>query len=39
MAQVTDEELALHLREAWRLIAPEKLHVLLPATNNSGSRS
>ena len=23
---VNDEELALHLREAWRLIAPEKLH-------------
>jgi hypothetical protein len=27
--RVTDEELALHLREAWRLIAPEKIHDLL----------
>lgn len=26
---VSDEELALHLREAWRLIAPEKLQALL----------
>jgi hypothetical protein len=26
---VDDEELALHVREAWRLIAPEKLHALL----------
>jgi hypothetical protein len=27
--RVSDEELALHLREAWRLIAPEKIHGLL----------
>jgi hypothetical protein len=27
--RVDDEELALHVREAWRLIAPEKLHALL----------
>ncbi len=27
--RVSDEELALHLQEAWRLIAPEKLHALL----------
>jgi hypothetical protein len=27
--QVSDKELALHLQEAWRLIAPEKLHTLL----------
>jgi hypothetical protein len=27
--RVTDKELTLHLREAWRLIAPEKLHALL----------
>ena len=27
--QVDDEELALHVREAWRLIAPEKLHPML----------
>lgn len=31
--QVSDKELALHLREAWLLIAPKKLHELLgPAT-------
>src|SRR5213083_1839534 len=27
--QVSDKELALHLREAWLLIAPKKLHALL----------
>jgi len=27
--QVSDKELAVHLREAWLLIAPKKLHVLL----------
>jgi hypothetical protein len=27
--QVDDEELALHVQEAWRLIAPEKLQALL----------
>lgn len=27
--RVTDKELTLHLREAWRLIAPEKLQALL----------
>lgn len=26
--RVSDKELTLHLREAWRLIAPEKLHAL-----------
>ena len=26
--RVTDEELAFHIREAWRLIAPEKLQLL-----------
>jgi hypothetical protein len=31
LARVSDRELALHLREAWRLIAPEKLHALLGA--------
>lgn len=29
LPRVKDKELALHLQEAWRLIAPEKLHVLL----------
>ena len=27
--QVSDEELAFHVHEAWRLIAPEKLHALI----------
>jgi hypothetical protein len=29
LANVDDEELAFHVREAWRLIAPKKLHALL----------
>jgi hypothetical protein len=27
--RVDDKELALHIKEAWRMIAPEKLHSLL----------
>jgi hypothetical protein len=29
LPRVKDKELALHLKEAWRLIAPEKLHARL----------
>ena len=29
LPHVSDKELSLHIREAWRLIAPEKLHSLL----------
>ena len=29
LGKVSDEELKFHIREAWRLIAPEKLHTLL----------
>jgi hypothetical protein len=29
LPQVSDKELAAHIREAWKLIAPEKLHSLL----------
>ncbi len=29
LPRVTDKELAMHIREAWKLIAPEKLHILL----------
>lgn len=29
LPRVKDKELAMHLQEAWRLIAPEKLHALL----------
>ena len=32
--RVSDKELALHLREAWRLIAPEKLHGMLPQSDH-----
>jgi len=32
LAHVSDEELTLHLREAWRLIAPEKLRTLVEAS-------
>lgn len=36
LARVTDEELTLHVHEAWRLIAPEKLHgLLLPTPKKS----
>jgi hypothetical protein len=31
IARVSDKELALHLREAWRLIAPQKLQDIPPA--------
>lgn len=30
LGRVSDEELAFHIHEAWRLIAPEKLHTLVP---------
>jgi hypothetical protein len=33
LPRVTDKELALHIREAWQLIAPEKLHSLLGDSN------
>ena len=29
LAKVTDKELKFHLEQAWRLIAPEKMHALL----------
>ena len=29
LPRVTDKELKLHITEAWKLIAPEKLHALL----------
>jgi hypothetical protein len=32
--RVSDKELESHIREAWRLIAPAKLHQLLPAELN-----
>jgi hypothetical protein len=30
LAQVSDDELASYIREAWKLIAPPKLHAALP---------
>ena len=32
--RVSDKELESHIREAWRLIAPSKLHQLLPTESN-----
>ena len=32
LPRVKDKELAMHLQEAWRLIAPEKLHAALETT-------
>jgi hypothetical protein len=29
LPRVRDKELSMHLREAWKLIAPEKLHIML----------
>jgi hypothetical protein len=29
LPRVSDKELKMHLREAWKLIAPEKIHALL----------
>jgi len=39
--RVSDEELTLHLREAWRLIAPAKLQAMLeagPGESNSSKK-
>ena len=32
--RVSDKELESHVHEAWQLIAPSKLHQLLPAESN-----
>jgi hypothetical protein len=39
LPRVKDKELALHLREAWLLIAPEKLHGLLKGPKKPESTS
>ena len=36
--RVSDEELTLHIHEAWRLIAPEKLHALLPLSPSESKK-
>ena len=38
LEHVGDEELTLHLREAWRLIAPEKLQGLLEASPDESEK-
>ncbi len=38
LPRVKDKELAMHLQEAWRLIAPEKLHAGLEQLSKPGSR-
>jgi hypothetical protein len=37
LSQITDEELRLHIREAWKLIAPQKLQdTFQPSTSDAG---
>ena len=38
LPHVKDKELALHLREAWQLIAPERFHSLLQAAKPKSQR-
>ena len=38
LPRVKDKELAMHLEEAWRLIAPEKLHAALEQLSKPASR-
>lgn len=38
LSRVKDKELAMHLQEAWRLIAPEKLHVALEQASQGKSK-
>jgi hypothetical protein len=38
LPRVKDKELAMHLQEAWRLIAPEKLHVALDSSSKARVR-
>lgn len=38
LTRVKDKELAMHLQEAWRLIAPEKLHVALEQASQGKSK-
>ena len=33
LARVSDEELAFHIREAWRLVAPKKLQALIETSH------
>jgi hypothetical protein len=45
LERVSDKELALHIKEAWKLVAPEKLHQQLdskarrPAVNSHGRKA
>jgi hypothetical protein len=38
LEHISDEELTLHLREAWRLIAPEKLRALVEASDDEAEQ-
>lgn len=38
LGRVNDKELRFHLREAWRIIAPEKLHALLEDSSKVTSK-
>jgi hypothetical protein len=39
LPRMKDKELAMHLQEAWRLIAPEKLHVTLELVSKARSKA
>jgi hypothetical protein len=38
LARINDKELAFHIREAWRLIAPKKLQALVQFPTNEAER-
>ncbi len=38
LPRVKDKELAMHLQEAWRIIAPEKLHAALDQVSKASSK-
>ena len=38
LPRVSDKELRTHLREAWKLIAPEKIHGLLDGSESSSKK-
>ncbi len=39
MARVSDEELSFHVREAWRQVAPSKLHAALGAERGKAEKA
>jgi hypothetical protein len=39
LARISDDELAFHIREAWRLIAPKKLQALVEESSGEPEKS